>query len=73
MSSLHKTLEQGRDKLGHGDYVGALACADAALAQDAGCFDALQIRSRALFLLGRDSEALQTLRQVHADLACDAP
>lgn len=68
MSSLHKQLELGRDRLGHGDYIGALACADAALVLDAGCFDALQIRSRALFLLGRDAEALQTLRQVHAIL-----
>jgi tetratricopeptide (TPR) repeat protein len=39
-----------------------LVQADAALAQDALSFDALQLRSRALYLLGRDAEALQALR-----------
>lgn len=68
MSSLHKNLELGREKLGHGDYTGALTYADAALALDAASFDALQIRSRALFLLGRDAEALQTLRLAYTIL-----
>jgi len=68
VSSLHKNLELGREKLGRGDYTGALAFADAVLALDEECFDALQIRSRALFLLGRDAEALQTLRKVHTIL-----
>lgn len=68
MSSLHKNLELGREKLGQGDYLGALAHADAALAIDASSFEALQLRSRTLYLLGRDAEALQTLKQVHAVL-----
>jgi tetratricopeptide (TPR) repeat protein len=66
VSSLRKNLELGRDKLGHGDYLGALAQADAALVLDDTSFEALQLRSRALYLLGRDADALQTLRRAHA-------
>lgn len=65
MSSLHTNLELGRERLALGDYPGALAHADAAIALDATSFEALQLRSRALYLLGRDNEALQTLRQAH--------
>ncbi len=51
-----------------GDYSAALAYADAALALDESSFDALQLRSRALYLLGKDHEALQTLRRAHEAL-----
>lgn len=68
MSSVHKHLEQGREMLGCGDYTGALGHADAALTEEADSFDALQLRSRALFMLGRDTEALQTLRKVRVVL-----
>ncbi|HEY3377080.1 MAG TPA: tetratricopeptide repeat protein [Armatimonadota bacterium] len=68
MASLQKNLELGREKLGHGDYLAALAYADAAMALDEASFEALQLRSRALYLLGRDAEALQTLRQAHVVL-----
>ena len=73
MSSLQKNLEMGREKLTVGDYPGALAHADAALVLDGSSFDALQLRSRALYLLGRDTEALQTLRQAHAVLRDTLP
>ncbi|MHB9134031.1 MAG: tetratricopeptide repeat protein [Armatimonadota bacterium] len=66
MLSVQRNLELGREKLDLGDYAGALVHADAALAQDASSFEALQMRSRALYHLGRDTEALQTLRLVHA-------
>lgn len=65
MSAPQKNLALGREKLGQGDYLGALACIEAVLAQEADSFEALQLRGRALCLLGRDAEALQTLRQVH--------
>lgn len=68
MSSLQKNLELGRERLGCGDYLVALTYADAALALDATSFEALQLRGRALYLLGRDTEALQTLRQAHTVL-----
>ena len=68
MSSLQQNLDCGREKLEQGDYLGALTHADAALVLDTSCFDALQLRSRALYLLGKDSEALQTLRQARAVL-----
>lgn len=68
MSSLQDNLDQGRRKLERGDYPGALALADAVLAQDNASVAALQLRSRALFLLGQDNEALQTLRRAHAVL-----
>lgn len=68
MSQVQYNLDLGREKLLHGDYVGALLHADTALALDATCFDALQLRSRALYLLGRDADALQTLRQAHVIL-----
>lgn len=73
MSSLQNNLEQGRAKLAVGDYQGALAHADAALALDAISFEALQLRSRALYLLGRDADALQTLRQARIALQRPVP
>lgn len=66
MPSFDDNLTQGREQLDAGRYADALAHADAALARDADSFDALQLRSRALYLLGRDAEALQTLRRAHA-------
>ena len=65
---MHDNLESGYEKLTTGDYQAALALADAALTQDALSLAALQLRSRALYLLGRDEEALQTLRRVAASL-----
>lgn len=66
--SIESYLTEGRECVRRGDYAGALAQADAALALEAESFDALQLRGRALFLLGRDTEALQTLRQAHVAL-----
>lgn len=68
MQPFDENLAYGREKLARGDYAGALAHADAALALHADSFEALQLRSRALFLLGRDAEALQTLRRAHVIL-----
>lgn len=66
--SIESFLAAGRDCLNQGDYAGTLVQADAALAIEADSFDALQLRSRALYLLGRDADALQTLRLAHAAL-----
>ncbi len=68
MLTPHENIELGRAKLRQGEYLAALTCADTALGQEAASFEALQLRSRALFLLGRDTEALQVLRKVHAVL-----
>lgn len=73
MQSFEDNLAYGREKLEHGDYTGALAHADAALALHADSFEALQLRSRALYMLGRDAEALQTLRRAHVILHKVAP
>lgn len=68
-----KHLALGREKLGQGDFVGALSHADAALALSPESFEALQMRSRALYLLGRDAEALQTLRRASNVLHKELP
>jgi len=68
VQSFEDNLSYGREKLEYGDYAGALAHADAALALHADSFEALQLRSRALYMLGRDAEALQTLRRAHVIL-----
>lgn len=68
MSSIDALLNAGRECLQRGDYAGALRQADAALALEEQSFDALQLRGRALHLLGRDHEALATLRDAHAAL-----
>ena len=60
-------VAQCRALLASGEYLAALAAVDAVLAREVDSFDALQLRSRALFLLGREDEALQTLRRVHTD------
>lgn len=73
MLSYEENLASGREKLQAGDYAGALTHADAALALQADSFEALQLRGRALYLLGRDVEALQTLRRAHAILHKLAP
>ncbi|OPZ87388.1 MAG: lipoprotein NlpI [bacterium ADurb.Bin429] len=64
--SLESYLAAGRESMQKGDYAGALAQADAALAVESDSFDALQLRGRALFLLGRDEDALQALRLARA-------
>ncbi len=68
-------VAQCRALLASGEYLAALAAVDAVLAREVDSFDALQLRSRALFLLGREDEALQTLRRVHTalHLALDPP
>jgi tetratricopeptide (TPR) repeat protein len=73
VQSFEDNLARGREKLTRGDFAGALGDADAALAQHADSFEALQLRSRALYLLGRDTEALQTLRRAHVLLHKVAP
>jgi len=73
VQSFEENLTLGHEKLEHGDYAGALAHADAALALHADSFEALQLRSRALYLLGRDADALQTLRRAHVILHKVAP
>jgi tetratricopeptide (TPR) repeat protein len=68
-------LEQCRALLASGEYAAALALVDGVLAREADSFDALQLRSRALFLLGREEDAMQALRRVHTALhhASDPP
>ncbi len=68
MPSIHDNLTLGRKALDRGDYAEALQHADAALTRESSSLDALELRSRALYLLGRDAEAMQTLRDVHARL-----
>ncbi|MHB9022805.1 MAG: tetratricopeptide repeat protein [Armatimonadota bacterium] len=65
MSSVQDTLELGHEKLRCGEYASALACADTALTENPASIEALQLRSRALHLLGRDADTLQTLRDLH--------
>jgi len=73
VSSIYEQIDMGREKLVQGDFHGALALADAAFAADSISFDALQIRARALFLLGREEEARETLRRLFSMLcATDA-
>ncbi len=68
MSSIDAYLIAGRECLQRGDYAGALDQADAALVVEEQSFDALQLRCRALHLLGRDTEALAALREAHVAL-----
>jgi len=73
VQSFEDNLALGREKLRLGDYTEALALADTALALHADSFEALQLRSRALYMLGRDADALQTLRRAHVILHKVAP
>jgi tetratricopeptide (TPR) repeat protein len=72
---LNNDLERCRELLHAGSLHEALTAADDALADDAGSFDALELRSRALYLLGREAEAVQTLRAAGVALRAmaDAP
>ena len=66
--TFEKHLLQGRKLLHHGDYAAALTQAEAALTLDGEIFDALTLRGRALFLLARHAEALETFRLAFAAL-----
>jgi len=73
VQSFDDNMAIGRERLARGDFAGALARVDAALALHSDSFEALQLRSRALFMLGRDIKALQTLRRAHVILHKVAP
>jgi len=68
MSTTHQNLDQARSHLKQRNFAAALSLADSVVAMDGNCVEALQLRGQALFHLGRDAEAIQALREIHAVL-----
>jgi len=69
--SFDQHLATGRKSLLRGDYAAALTQADAALTLDGDAFVALALRGRALYLLDRPTEALDTFLLAYAALHRD--